>query len=80
MGLLVLLAWLMVAIGLWIGYQLIQQNGHISLYITSLGSLKQQVTELERCRAQRHSALLLPMLAGRASGTAETRCALHNSS
>lgn len=49
MVLLVALAWAIVAVGCWIGYQLIQQNGRILLH---LESLEQQLSNLKLRNAQ----------------------------
>jgi hypothetical protein len=49
MVLLVAPAWAVMTIGCWIGYQLIQQNGHILIHLVSL---QQQLANLKRCSAQ----------------------------
>ncbi|SNT28554.1 hypothetical protein SAMN06265795_12213 [Noviherbaspirillum humi] len=54
MVLLVVLAWAVVTIGCWIGYQLTQQNGRILLH---LESLQHQLTNLRLRSAQPTPAL-----------------------
>jgi methylamine dehydrogenase accessory protein MauD len=66
MILLVALAWLVVALVCWIGYQLIRQNGRILLH---LDSLEQQIAELKSVGLQPARPAPLPALTGLEVGT-----------